>query len=73
MAREGVVVLAALSTPLKQKGKTKRQTFIYFKARRSTQIKVGRHQPQSKAPIVIEDTTPKPKKESPAKISITYE
>jgi len=73
LAREAVAVLAALSTPPKQKGKRKRKTCMYFKARRSTQIKVGRPQPQSKVPIVIEDTTPKPKEESPTNMSITYE
>ena len=46
---------------------------MYFKARRSTRIKVGRPQPQSKEPIIIEDTTPKPKEGSPSKISVTYE
>ena len=44
-----------------------------FKARRGTRIKVGRPQPQSKEPIIIEDTTPKPKEGSSSKISITYE
>ena len=66
-------MLVALSTPAKQKGKRKRQTSMYFKAKRSTQIKVGKPQPQSKEPIVIEDTTTKQKEESPSKISITYE
>lgn len=46
---------------------------MYFKARRGTRIKVGRPQQQSKEPIIIEDTTPKPKEGSPSKISITYE
>ena len=73
LAREVAVVLAALSTPAKQKGKRKRQTSMYFKARRSTRIKVGKPQPQSKEPIVIEDTPTKKKEESPYKISITYE
>ena len=73
MAREVAAVLATLSTPPKQKGKRKRQTSMYFKSRRSTRIKVGRPRPQLKEPIVIEDTTTKPKKESPSKISITYE
>ena len=73
LAREAIVVLAALSTPTKQKGKRKRQTSMYFKARRSTRIKVGKPQPQPKEPIVIEDTTTKPKEESPSNISITYE
>ena len=73
LAREATTMLAALSTPTKQKGKRKKETSIYFKARRSTRIKVGRPQPQSKEPIAIKDTTPKPKEESPSKISITYE
>lgn len=72
LAREVAAVLAALSTPPKQKGKRKRQTSMYFKARRSTRIKAGRPQPKSEVPIVIEDTTPKPKAESPTKITITY-
>ena len=46
---------------------------MYFKARRSTRIKVGRPQSQLKEPIGIEDTTTKPKEESPSKITITYE
>jgi len=46
---------------------------MYFKARRSTQIKVGRPQPQLKEQIVIKDTTAKQKEESPSQISITYE
>jgi len=46
---------------------------MYFKARRNTRIKVGRPQPQSKEPILIEDTTTKQKEESPSKITITYE
>ena len=44
LAREEVVVLAALSTPTKQNRKIKRQTSMYFKARRSTRIKVGKPQ-----------------------------
>ena len=41
LAREAVAVLDALSTSPKQKGKKKREPSMYFKARRSTQIKVG--------------------------------
>ena len=66
-------MLAALSTPTKQKGKGKWKTSMYFKARRSTRIKMGKPKPPSKEPIVIEDTSTKKKKESPSKISITYE
>ena len=69
---EAVVVLAALSTPAKQKGKRKRQTSMYFKARRSTRIKVGKPQPPSKEPIIIEDAPTMTREESPSKISITY-
>jgi len=72
LAREVAVVLDILRTPPKQKWKRKRQASMYFKASRSTQIKVGRPQPQSKEPIVIEDTTPKPKEGSPSKIYVTY-
>lgn len=46
---------------------------MYFKARRSTRIKVGKPQPQSKVPIIIEDAPAEKKEESPSKISITYE
>jgi len=73
LAREATVVLAALSTPRKQKGKRKRQTPMYFKARKSTRIKVGKPQPPSKEPIFIEDSPTKKKEESPPRISITYE
>jgi len=45
LAREVVVVLAALSTSPKQKGKRKREPFMYFQARRSMQIKTGRPKP----------------------------
>lgn len=46
---------------------------MYFKAKRSTRIKVGKPQPPSKEPIFIEDTPTEKKAESPSKISITYE
>lgn len=72
LAREAAVVLATLSTPTKQKGKRKRQPSCTL-AKRSTRIKVGKPQPPSKEPIVIEDTPTKKKEESPSKISITYE
>lgn len=58
LAREVVVVLDVLSTPARQKGKIKR-TSMYFKARKSTRIKVGKPQPSSKEPIVIEDSPTK--------------
>jgi len=66
-------VLVALSTSPKQKGRRKRESSMYFKAKRSTWIKVGRPQPQSREPIIIEDTTAKQKEESPSKTTITYE
>jgi len=46
---------------------------MYFKARRRTWIKVDRTWLQPKEPIIIEDTTSKPKEGSPSKISVTYE
>lgn len=36
LAREVATMLSTLSTPPKQKGKRKRKTSLYFKARRST-------------------------------------
>lgn len=42
LAREAAAMLAALKTPPKQKGKQKSQTSMYFTARRSTRIKVGK-------------------------------
>lgn len=73
MAKEAVVVLAALSPPAKQKGKRKRETSMYFKARSSTRIKVGKPSPPPKEPIRIKDEPTERKEESPSKISITYE
>lgn len=73
LAREAAVVHAALNTPTKQKGKRKRQTSMYFKAWRSTSIKVGKPQPPLKEPIIIEDAHTMTKEESLSKISITYE
>lgn len=72
LAREAIDVVAALTTPTKQRGKRKR-TSMYFKARKSTRIKVGKPQPPSKEPIVIEDSPTKQKEDSSSKISITYE
>ena len=46
---------------------------MYFKARRSMRIKIGRPQPQSKEPITIVDTPATQKEKSPSKASITYE
>ncbi len=59
LAREVAVVLATLSTPTKQKGKIKRQTSMYFKAKKITRIKVGKPQPPSKEPIIITDAPSK--------------
>ena len=73
LAKDAAAVLAALSTPTKQKGKRKRETSMYFKAKRSTRIKVGKPQPPPKEPIIITDAPTKKKEESPSKISITYE
>jgi len=72
LAREATAVLAALSTLAKQKGKRKRQTSMYFKAQRSTRIKVGKPQSPSKEPIIIEDARTVTREKSPFKISITY-
>ena len=73
LARKVVVVLATLSTSPKQKEKRKRETLLYFKARRSVRIKTGKPQPPSKEPITIIDTPTTPKERSPSKASITYE
>ena len=66
-------MLATLSTPPKPKEKRKRETPLYFKARRSVRIKIGRPQPLSKEPIIIVDTPSMPRDKSPSKASITYE
>ena len=73
LAREAAAVLAGLSTPPKPKEKRKRETPLYFKARRSVRIKTGKPQPQSSSPIVIEDTPASPKEKSPSRITVTYE
>ena len=73
LARETAVVLATLSTPPKPKEKRKRETPLYFKARRSVRIKTDRPQPQSKDPITIEDTPTSPREKSPSKVSVTYQ
>ena len=66
-------MLAALSTPAKQKGKRKREVAMYFKARRTNRRNMGKPQPQSKERIIIEDAPTEKKEDSPSKISITYE
>lgn len=73
LVREAAVVLAALSTPAKTKGKRKRQPSMYFKARKSTRIKMGKPHPTSKEPIIIEDVPTATREEYTSKISITYE
>ena len=73
LAREAATVLAGLYTPPKPKDKRKRETPLYFKARRSVRIKTGKPQAQSSSPIVIEDTPTSPKEKSPSKVIVTYE
>lgn len=73
LAREAVAMLTTLSTPPKPKEKRKRETPLYFKARRSLRIKTGRPQSQSKDPITIEDTPTSPRERSPSKVLVTYE
>jgi hypothetical protein len=73
LEREAAAALTALSTPIKPKQKRKRQTSMYFRARKSTRIKTGKPQPSSKVPITIEDSPSAQGKESPSKTPITYE
>ena len=73
LVREAAVVLAALSTPPKQKGKIKRQPSMYFKDQKRTRINMGKPQPPSKEPIIIEDVPTTEEEESPSKTPITYE
>jgi len=56
LEREATATLIVLSTPIKPKQKRKRQTSMYFRARKSTRIKTGKPQPYSKVPIIIEDS-----------------
>ena len=72
LAREVVAILVALSTLAKPKGKRKRQPSMYFKAQKSTRIKMGKPQPPSKEPIIIEDVPTATREESPTKTPITY-
>jgi len=72
LARQVATILAVFITPGKQKGKRKRQTSMYFKAQRSTRIKVGKPHPPSKEPIIIEDAPIVSKEESPSKIPKTF-
>ena len=71
--REAAAVLAALSTPPKPKEKRKRETPLYFKARRSVRIKMGKPQPPSNSQITTGDAPTSPSERSPSKISVTYE
>jgi len=71
LEREATTVPAALSTPIKPKGKKKRQPSMYFKAQKRTRIKMGKPQPPSKEPIIIGDSPVVKKKESPSKTPIT--
>lgn len=73
LARETTIVLVVLSTPAAPKGKRKRQPSMYFKARKNTRIKMGKPQPPSKEPIIIEDVLTTTREESPSKTPLTYE
>jgi len=42
LERGAIVVLAILSTPVKHKQKRKRRTSMYFRAQKSTRIKIGK-------------------------------
>ena len=54
--KEGVDALPALSTPIKSKGKRQRYTPLYFRTRRSTKIKQGRHQTPTNITIILEES-----------------
>jgi len=56
LEREVAVAVATLSTPIKQNQKRKIKTSMYFRARKSIRIKIGKPQPSSKIPITIEDS-----------------
>lgn len=73
LEREAAAPLTALSTPIKPKQERKRQTLMYFRARKSTRTKTGKPQPTFKVPIIIEDSPSTQGKESPSKAPITYE
>jgi len=73
LERDATIVLAAFSTPVKPKQKRKRPPSMYFRARKSTRIKIGKQQPSSKEPIIIEDSPTVKREESPSKTPITYE
>jgi len=46
---------------------------MYFRARKSTRIKICKPLPSSKMPITVEDSPSAKVKESPSKKPITYE
>lgn len=46
---------------------------MYFKAQKSTKIRIGKSRPPSKEPITIEVSPTARKEESPSKTPITYE
>jgi len=46
---------------------------MYFRARKSTRIKIGKPQASSKEPIIIEDSPTVKREGSPSKNPITYE
>lgn len=73
LEREAEAALTTISTSVKPKHKRKRQTSMYFKARKSTRIKTRKPQPSSKVPITIEDSPSIEVKESPSKTPIIYE
>lgn len=70
--REATTSLTALSTPIKQKGKRKRQSPLYFRTRKSTRIRQGKPQASTKIPIVIEDSPTQKEKIPSSKSPITY-
>lgn len=65
LVREAAAVMAALSTPPKPKEKRKRETPLYFKARRSVRMKASKPQPLSNSLITIDDAPTSPKERSP--------
>ena len=46
---------------------------MYFRARKSTRIKIGKPQPPSRERVTIEDSPTTKKEEYPLKTPITYE
>ena len=72
LEREAAVALTTLITLVKPKQKTKRQTSMYFRARKSTRIKTGKPHPSSKIYITIKYLPSAKVEESPSKKPITY-